>query len=285
MEERPTTVTNGPPSEARPIIEARNVTKRFRTGGSFGLAHTVTAVDDVSLSIQAGEAFGLVGESGSGKTTLGRLLLRLEEPTSGKIVFEGNDVTHLREAELRAIRPHMQMVFQDPFTSLNPWMTIGQTLAEPLKIHRRLSGDALRREISRLLDAVGLPTNSAQRLPREFSGGQRQRVCLARALTLQPRLLVLDEPTSALDVSVQAQILNLLGELRREFGLTYLFISHDLAVVSHVCDRIGVMRFGVLLEIATREEFIRRPAQDYTRALRDAVPEIGRPLLEPVEVA
>jgi ABC-type glutathione transport system ATPase component len=261
-----------------PLVELQHLTKKFRSGGNFGRGHAVTAVSDVSLAIYEGEAFGLVGESGSGKTTLGRLLLRLEDATSGSIAFEGRDITHLGSSALRTIRPRMQMVFQDPFTSLNPWMTIGQALAEPLHIHRGLRGADLERESVRLLDLVGLPSTSLQRRPREFSGGQRQRICLARALALQPRLIVLDEPTSALDVSVQAQLLNLLRDLRREFNLTYVFVSHDLAVVAYLCDRIGVMRFGVLLEVASRETFVSDPAHAYTRALRDTVPEVGREL-------
>jgi ABC-type glutathione transport system ATPase component len=265
---------------ATPIVEARGLTKRFRSGGSFGKGHDVLAVSEVSLAIQPGEAFGLVGESGSGKSTLGRLLLRLEEPTAGTILFEGEDITHLREGALRRIRPHMQVVFQDPFNALNPSMTIGQAIAEPLRLIRGLRGDAVTAEMRRLLDIVGLPASSRDRLPKAFSGGQRQRICLARALALQPRLLVLDEPTSALDVSVQAQILNLLRDMRRELGLSYLFISHDLAVVAYLCERIGVMRHGVLLEVASREQFVTSPAHAYTRALRDAVPEIGRPLPE-----
>ena len=267
---------------AETIVEARGVTKRFRAGGSFGRGHEVLAVDDVSLAIQAGESFGLIGESGSGKTTLGRLLLRLEEPTAGTILFEGVDITHLKEAALRPLRRHMQVVFQDPFTALNPWMTIGQAIEEPLRICRGLRGEAVAREVHRLLDVVGLPASSRARLPKEFSGGQRQRVCLARALALEPRLLVLDEPTSALDVSVQAQILTLLKDMRQEFGLSYLFISHDLAVVAYLCERIGVMRHGALLEVASREQFVSNPAHSYTRTLRDAVPEIGRPLPEEV---
>jgi ABC-type glutathione transport system ATPase component len=270
---------------AAPIIEARGVTKRFRTGGGFGRGHHVTAVDKVSLTINAGESFGLVGESGSGKTTLGRLLLRLEEPTDGTLEFEGVDITHMRGGTLRRIRPGMQMVFQDPFTSLNPWMSVGKTLAEPLRIHRGLRGAALNREIDRLLDIVGLPASSQHRLPREFSGGQRQRIGLARALSLSPRHLVHDEPTSALDVSVQAQILNLLRDLQRELNLTYLFISHDLAVVAHLCDRVGVMRHGVLLEVLERDQFVTEPGNPYSRALRDAVPEIGHRLPERVEAA
>jgi ABC-type glutathione transport system ATPase component len=263
-----------------PLVELQHVTKRFRSGGTFGRGHEVVAVADVSLSIGVGEAFGLVGESGSGKTTLGRLLLRLEDVTAGAIRFEGADITRLTGAALRRMRPRMQMVFQDPFTSLNPWMTVRRALSEPLSIHRGLRGVALDHEIARLLDLVGMPAASQHRLPREFSGGQRQRIGLARALALQPRLIVLDEPTSALDVSIQAQLLNLLADLRREFQLTYVFISHDLAVVSYLCDRIGVMRRGELLEIATRADFVAAPAHAYTRALRDAVPLVGRPLAD-----
>ncbi|MGI9148725.1 MAG: ATP-binding cassette domain-containing protein [Chloroflexota bacterium] len=263
-----------------PLVELQQVTKRFRSGGTVGRGHEVVAVDEVSLTIQTGEAFGLVGESGSGKTTLGRLLIRLEDASSGHIWFDGADITQLGGVALRRIRPRMQMVFQDPFTSLNPWMTIRRALAEPLAIHRGLRGAALDREIGRLLDLVGLPLASRDRLPREFSGGQRQRICLARALALEPRLIVLDEPTSALDVSVQAQLLNLLRDLRREFQLTYLFISHDLAVVSYVCDRIGVMRHGLLLEVASRESFVVAPKHEYTRSLRDAVPEVGQLLVD-----
>lgn len=266
-------------SEDEVIVEARRLTKRFRTGGSFGRGHDVVAVKDVSLAIRAGEAFGLVGESGSGKTTLGRLLLRLEEPTDGELFFEGVNITHLKEAALRPLRRHMQVVFQDPFTALNPWMTVRQALAEPLRIVRGLGEDETAREIARLLDIVGLPSTSQDRLPKEFSGGQRQRICLARALTLQPRLLVLDEPTSALDVSVQAQILNLLRDMHRDLGLTYLLISHDLAVVAYLCNRVGIMRHGELLEVAPRERFVTSPEHEYTRTLRDAVPEIGRPLV------
>jgi ABC-type glutathione transport system ATPase component len=269
--------------EAETMLEVRNLTKRFRTGGSFGRGHEVVAVKNVSLEIRAGESFGLVGESGSGKTTLGRLLMRLDEPSEGQILFRGTDITHMRQSQLAPFRREMQIVFQDPFSALNPWMSIGQAIAEPLWLRRGLRGDAVTREVERLLQMVGLPSGSKDRLPKEFSGGQRQRICLARALALEPHLLVLDEPTSALDVSVQAQILNLLRDMRRELGLTYVFISHDLAVVSYICTRIGVMRYGELLEVASREQFVEQPAHPYTRMLRDAVPEIGRPL--PVELS
>lgn len=261
---------------ANPLIEVRDLVKKFHAGGSLGRGHEVIAVKNVSLAVYPGESFGLVGESGSGKTTLGRLLVRLEEATSGQILYKGQDITHLHGRELRKMRSAIQIVFQDPYHALNPWLTIRQALGEPLKLFRGLSGAALEQEIARLLEIVGLPASSQHRLPKEFSGGQRQRVCLARALTLEPALLVLDEPTSALDVSVQAQIINLLQKLQKELNLTYLFISHDLAVVSQVCDRIGVMRYGELLEIATRQEFITNPAHAYTRALREAVPEIGK---------
>ena len=262
----------------RPVLEVRGVSKVFRSGGSFGKAHLVRAVNDVSFEIMPGEAFGLIGESGSGKSTLGRLLLRLEKPTEGQIMFEGSDIAQMPQVQLRKLRAGMQMVFQDPFNALNPSMTIRRALSEPLRIQRKLSGAALQSEIDRLLSIVGLSASTQNRLPREFSGGQRQRICLARALALQPRLIVLDEPTSALDVSVQAQIINLLVDLKQELNLTYIFISHDLSVIGQVCDRIAVMKRGELVEITSRDQFVTEPATDYARSLRDAVPEIGRPL-------
>jgi len=262
----------------RPVLEVRGVTKVFRAGGSFGKAHLVTAVKDVSFDIMPGEAFGLIGESGSGKSTLGRLLLRLEQPTDGQIMFEGTDIAQLPQVQLRKLRAGMQMVFQDPFNALNPSMTVRRALAEPLRIQRKLSGKALQTEIDRLISLVGLSPSTQDRLPKEFSGGQRQRICLARALALEPRLIVLDEPTSALDVSVQAQIINLLVDLKQELNLTYIFISHDLSVIGQVCDRIAVMKRGELVEVTSRDQFIAEPATDYARSLRDAVPEIGRPL-------
>jgi ABC-type glutathione transport system ATPase component len=275
------TRNQGQPS-VRPVLEVRGVTKVFRSGGSVGKAHLVTAVDNVSFDIRPGEAFGLIGESGSGKSTLGRLLLRLEQPTDGQIMFEGTDIAPLPNVQLRKLRSGMQMVFQDPFNALNPTMTIRRALAEPLRIHRKLRGQALDAEIARLLEIVGLSPSTQNRLPKEFSGGQRQRICLARALALQPRLIVLDEPTSALDVSVQAQIINLLVDLKQQLNLTYIFISHDLSVVGQVCDRIGVMKRGQLLEVTDRDQFVTDPQTDYARSLRDAVPEIGRPLSAPL---
>ena len=269
-----------PNGEPYPVLDVRMVTKIFRTGGNFGSKHDVTAVKNVSFEVAQGEAFGLIGESGSGKSTLGRLLLRLEEPTDGNILFGRVDIAHMPPAELRKLRAGMQMVFQDPFNALNPSMTVDAALAEPLRLQRGLKGRELGREIDRLLDMVGLTPRARPRKPKEFSGGQRQRICLARALALQPRLLVLDEPTSALDVSVQAQIINLLGDLKAELNLTYVFISHDLSVVAQLCDRIGVMRYGELLEVSDRATFIDRPQTDYSRTLREAVPEIGRPLPE-----
>ena len=264
--------------QTRPVLEVRGVSKVFRGGGSFGKAPLVTAVSNVSFDIMPGEAFGLIGESGSGKSTLGRLLLRLEQPTEGQIMFEGTDIALLPQVQLRKLRAGMQMVFQDPFNALNPSMTIRRALAEPLRIQRKLSGKALQMEIDRLITMVGLSPTTQDRLPREFSGGQRQRICLARALALQPRLIVLDEPTSALDVSVQAQIINLLVDLKQELNLTYIFISHDLSVIGQICDRIAVMKRGELVEVTSRDQFIAGPATDYARSLRDAVPEIGRPL-------
>jgi ABC-type oligopeptide transport system ATPase subunit len=280
-------VKPGVPEAVKPLIEARDLVKRFRAGGSFGHGHDVIAVKNVSLSVYPGEAFGLVGESGSGKTTLGRMLLRLEEPTSGQILYDGKDITHLHGSELRQLRSAIQIVFQDPYQALNPWMSIRQAISEPLKLFRGLKGVELERELAKLLEMVGLPASSQKRLPREFSGGQRQRICLARALALKPSLLVLDEPTSALDVSVQAQIINLLRELQRELNLTYVFISHDLAVVGQVCDRVGIMRYGELLEITTRDQFITAPTNAYSRTLRDAVPEVGKllPLMQAQEEA
>jgi len=266
----------------RPLLEVRGVTKVFRSGGSFGKAHLVQAVNNVSFDILPGEAFGLIGESGSGKSTLGRLLLRLEKPTDGQIMFEGTDIAPLPDVQLRRLRAGMQMVFQDPFNALNPSMSIRRALAEPLKIHRKLRGKALDDEIKRLLEIVGLSASTQHRMPKEFSGGQRQRVCLARTLALQPRLIVLDEPTSALDVSVQAQIINLLVDLKQQLNLTYIFISHDLSVVGQVCDRIGVMKRGELLEVTSRDQFVVNPQTEYARSLRDAVPEIGRPLPAPL---
>ncbi len=252
------------------ILRLEDLTKhyRVRVGGRRALLH---AVDGVSLEIRPGETVALVGESGSGKSTTALCTLRLEEPTSGRVTFEGHELTALSQEELRAHRRRIQIVFQDPTESLNPRRSVGATIAEPLEVHGATSSTA-RRRAAELLELVGLQPDHARRYPHQLSGGQRQRVCIARALATGPTLLVLDEPTSALDVSVQAQILNLLAELQREIDLTYLFITHDLAIVRHLADRVLVMYAGQIVESAPTAELFDRPLHPYTRALLDAVP-------------
>jgi oligopeptide/dipeptide ABC transporter ATP-binding protein len=252
-----------------PLVRVRDLVKHYR-GGALGAREVVHAVDGVSLDVQEGETLGLVGESGCGKSTFGRCMLRLEEPTSGRVEVGGRDITELPEKELRPLRREMQMVFQDPYSSLNPRKKVGAIVGDVLRVHGER--DDVDGRVRELLDRVGLAAEHAERYPREFSGGQRQRIGLARALALRPRLIVADEPVSALDVSVQAQVVNLLAEVQRDFGLTYLFIAHDLGVVRHVSDRVGVMYLGSLVEIAPSAELYARPLHPYTEALLSAVP-------------
>jgi oligopeptide/dipeptide ABC transporter ATP-binding protein len=264
------------------LLEVRNLVKHFPVGGGLfgGPGATVRAVDDVSFSVQRGETVGLVGESGCGKTTTGRCILQLDSPTSGQIIFEGVDLATLPAKQLRVLRRRIQVIFQDPYSSLNPRMTIGQILAEPLKVHRIIPEKAARTaRVGELLVQVGLLPQHADRYPHQLSGGQRQRVGIARALATEPSLIICDEPVSALDVSIQAQIINLLEELQSRLGLTYLFIAHDLSVVRHISDRVVVMYLGKIAEVADRTALYESPVHPYTRALLSAVP-IPDPKLE-----
>jgi oligopeptide transport system ATP-binding protein len=235
----------------------------------------IHAVDGVSLQVRRGETLGVVGESGCGKSTLARLLVRLHEPTGGTIVFDGADITRLSRRELRPFRREMQMIFQDPYASLNPRKRVSQIIGDPLRIHRAGSPGEVRQRVRELLSVVGLSPDHVNRYPHEFSGGQRQRIGVARALALNPQLIVADEPVSALDVSIQAQVLNLLEDLQEEFDLTYVFIAHDLGVVRHVADRIAVMYLGVIVEVAPADELWDRPVHPYTEALLSAIPVIA----------
>jgi ABC-type oligopeptide transport system ATPase subunit len=260
-----------------PLVEVHNLTKVYPLGESIfgGAAHgEVRAVDDVSLIIDAGETLGLVGESGSGKSTLGRLILLLTEPTSGKIRFDGHDLMAASHREMRRLRRDMQIIFQDPFGSLDPRLRVDDIIAEPLIIHERISANSRRERVAQLLRAVGMDESAGSRFPHEFSGGQRQRIGIARALALRPKFIVADEPVSALDVSVGAQIVNLLAQLQREFQLTYLFISHSMPVVRYLATRIAVMYHGHIVETGSTAQITEQPQHPYTKSLLEATPEI-----------
>lgn len=264
------------------LLEVKNLKKYFNLRGGFlfqSSSGIIKAVDDISFSIKEGETFGLVGESGCGKSTTARVILRLIQQSSGSVIYDGEDLFSLNSKQMFKIRKDIQIIFQDPYASLSPRMTIGDIISEPLEIHK-ISDKSMRiRKVKELLDVVGLNPEHLNRYPHEFSGGQRQRIGIARALALTPRLLLCDEPVSALDVSVQAQILNLLADLQKEFNLTYLFIAHDLSVVKHVSDKVGVMYLGKLVEIADSTDLYSKPLHPYTMGLLSAVP-IPDPKLE-----
>jgi len=258
----------------KPLLEVKDLKKHYPIKkGLFGKqVGAVKAVDGVSFSIQPGETLGIVGESGCGKSTTGRTILRLIEPTAGEVLFDGQDIRKLPPDEMRKFRTNMQIVFQDPYASLDPRWTVQRTLEEPLRTHLKLSEAEIKDRIAELMSVVGLAPYHASRFPHEFSGGQRQRIGIARALALRPKFVVCDEPVSALDVSIQAQVLNLMQDLQSQFSLTYMFISHDLSVVKFICDRVGVMYLGRMVEMAPTAEMFAEPLHPYTKALMSAVP-------------
>lgn len=259
------------------IIQTKKLKKYFPITKGFFQKHVadVKAVDEIDLEVRKGETLGLVGESGCGKSTLGRTLIRLYEPTAGEIYFKGQNFCAIQGKELRQMRKSIQMIFQDPFASLDPRMTVGQILMQPFEVHHLLTHQERLHEAQRLLEIVGLKKEHINRYPHEFSGGQRQRISIARSIALKPELVICDEPVSALDVSIQAQILNLLKDLQEQLKLTYIFISHDLSVIEHFCDRIAVMYLGKIVEVATRDELFNNPQHPYTKALISAIPKVG----------
>ncbi|MEI3604197.1 dipeptide ABC transporter ATP-binding protein [Pseudogracilibacillus sp. SE30717A] len=261
---------------AKPLLEVSGLKKHFDIkGGVFGRkVGTVQAVNDISFTVMEGEILGIVGESGCGKSTTGKAILRLIEPTEGKVTFEDHDLTNLSDEEMRKLRRDMQMIFQDPYASLNPRHTVEKIISEPLLIHGVKSSEQRSQRVKELLEVVGLNPYHATRYPHQFSGGQRQRIGIARALANNPKLIICDEPVSALDVSVQSQILNLMSELRDEFNLTYIFIAHDLSVVKHISDRVGVMYLGNMVELTEKDKLYEDPKHPYTQALLSAVPSL-----------
>lgn len=266
-----------------PLLEIRNLRKTFKIKKFFGATTEVHALNGISLSIKKGESLGIVGESGCGKSTLANLLIRLDEPTAGSILLDGQDISHIKEKALRKLRSRIQIVFQDPYSSLSPRMTVEQILTEPMCVVGNKSSKEMRTKVVELLELVGMRASNLAKYPHEFSGGQRQRLSIARALTTEPEILILDEPTSALDVSVQAQVLNILTDLQKQMNLTYLFISHNLAVVKYISDRTAVMYKGKIMESGPSRDILMQPQHPYTKALLEAVPIIGKPFVSPKE--